>query len=83
MKKQQNDSIKHRLNARLITYFGNIVLFSSFRHFGWVIFYSLNFRFAHLPLQNLYIKKSKQMEDDQNTKKNDQNAKKRSYQNEA
>jgi len=40
-----------------------------------VTFFTLNFRFAHLALQNAYIKKSKPTEDDQNTKK-------RSYQNE-
>jgi hypothetical protein len=47
-----------------------------------VIFFTLNFGFAHLALQNAYFKKSKQTEDDQNMKKDDQNMKKQSYQNE-
>ena len=44
------------INARFITYFGNFV-FLFFHHFGCVIFFMLNFLFAHLALQNAYIKK--------------------------
>ena len=47
-----------------------------FHHFGCVIFFTINFLFAHLALQNAYFKKSKQTEDDQNMKKDDQNTKK-------
>ena len=46
------------VSAWLITYFGNFD-FRFFCHFGCVIFYTLNFRFAHLALQNAYLKQSK------------------------
>ena len=59
-----------------------VASFFVFCHFGCVIFFTLNFCFA---LQNAYVLfffKSKQTEDDQNGKKDDQNTKKRSYKNE-
>ena len=59
-----------------------VLHFSFFRHFRCLIFFTLNFYFARLALQNAYFKKSKKTEDDQNMKKDDQNTKKLSYQNE-